>query len=184
MRVVKLGGSLAAAPELPRWLHRLGAGGQVIVPGGGPFADQVRVAQRQWAFDDRAAHRMAILAMEQMGWMYAGLEPRLETARSAAGIMAALGRGCSCVWLPAHMLMDDATVEASWRVTSDSLAAWLATRIDADSLMLVKQVSPPTMPLTLRDWQARGVIDEAFHAFAEGARWTWSVRAHDDLIPP
>ena len=50
MWVVKLGGSLAYASELPRWLSALaeGAGGRaIIVPGGGPFADQVRHAQSE-----------------------------------------------------------------------------------------------------------------------------------------
>src|SRR5262245_14143830 len=68
--VVKLGGSLADASELPAWTALLGrrhAVGIVIVPGGGPFADQVRAAQGRWRFPDAIAHRMCVLAMEQFG---------------------------------------------------------------------------------------------------------------------
>ena len=38
----------------------------VIVPGGGLFADQVRVTQKLWQFNDQVAHQMALLAMQQM----------------------------------------------------------------------------------------------------------------------
>ena len=64
--VVKLGGSLGAAGTLALWLAAVrehGGGRAVIAPGGGAFADAVRVAQRRDGFSDVAAHRMAILAM-------------------------------------------------------------------------------------------------------------------------
>ena len=46
----------------------------VIVPGGGAFADQVRLAQQHWQFDDKTAHSMAILAMQQMALLFKGLK--------------------------------------------------------------------------------------------------------------
>lgn len=73
MRIIKLGGSLFHTPELKQWLELLDIASQnegvIIVPGGGPFADQVRHAQRLHRFDDSAAHHMAILAMAQFGLM-------------------------------------------------------------------------------------------------------------------
>nr|MBP9655021.1 hypothetical protein [Rhodocyclaceae bacterium] len=70
--VVKLGGSLAAAAQLPRLLHELARlPDLVIAPGGGPFADAVRRAQKERGFDDAAAHDMALLAMAQFGRMLA-----------------------------------------------------------------------------------------------------------------
>src|SRR5215467_4429680 len=93
--VVKLGGSLIASPHLQAWLAALAAsrGAAVIVAGGGPFADAVRAAQEQHPFDDRAAHRMAILAMEQYALMLAALEPGLRPAASATAIRAAAQAG-------------------------------------------------------------------------------------------
>ncbi|MCG8046554.1 MAG: hypothetical protein N0C89_17320 [Candidatus Thiodiazotropha endolucinida] len=74
MWVVKLGGSLFNSADLRDWLAVLAkAGSLVIVPGGGPFADQVRLAQRLWQIDDSSAHLMALLAMEQFGRMLCGL---------------------------------------------------------------------------------------------------------------
>ena len=70
MIVIKLGGSLSQAETLVSCLDRLEQQYKdkpvVIVPGGGAFADQVRLAQGRWQFDDITAHRMAILAMQQM----------------------------------------------------------------------------------------------------------------------
>src|SRR2546426_2358433 len=67
--VIKLGGSFAFSADLGDWIAAIAAcaGRVVIVPGGGPFADVVRAAQVQMGFDDRAAHRMALLAMAQYG---------------------------------------------------------------------------------------------------------------------
>src|SRR5688572_11112389 len=65
--VVKLGGSYALSPRLPAILAAIRASHVpvVVVPGGGPFADAVRAAQPRMGFGDRAAHRMALLAMAQ-----------------------------------------------------------------------------------------------------------------------
>jgi aspartokinase-like uncharacterized kinase len=73
--VVKLGGSLIESPHLSTWLTYLAAsrGHAILVAGGGPFADAVRIAQRQRPFADKAAHLMAILAMEQYAVMLAAL---------------------------------------------------------------------------------------------------------------
>ena len=48
LTVLKLGGSYAFSPHLKDWLDAIAAcaGCAVVVPGGGPFADAVRMAQR------------------------------------------------------------------------------------------------------------------------------------------
>ena len=75
--VVKLGGSVVRSAELQAWLDVLAAARAaiVVVPGGGALADEVRACQSQLGFGDRAAHRMALLAMDQLAWAVAGLRP-------------------------------------------------------------------------------------------------------------
>ena len=75
LTVLKLGGSYAFSPHLKDWLDAIAAcaGCAVVVPGGGPFADAVRMAQPRMGFDDRAAHEMAVLAMDQYGCALAHL---------------------------------------------------------------------------------------------------------------
>src|SRR5262245_16671636 len=103
--VVKLGGSLAFSDALRPWLKALAgcAGHVVVVPGGGPFADAVRVAQPKMGFDDRAAHHMALIAMEQYGRALVGLGENLILAGSVAAIERALRDGRVPVWAPARM---------------------------------------------------------------------------------
>jgi 5-(aminomethyl)-3-furanmethanol phosphate kinase len=142
------------------------------VPGGGPFAEAVRVAQPKMGFDDRAAHEMALLAMEQYGCALASLGAGWRLAASAAAILDVLREGGVPVWSPTPMLRDANDVPWSWDVTSDSLAAWLAGRIGAKRVLLVKQLEPPPGRLRAADLVADGIIDPAFPRFlrASGAQ--------------
>src|SRR5215475_173073 len=90
--VIKLGGSFAFSPDLRDWIAAITrcAGRAVIVPGGGPFADAVRAAQPQVGFDDRAAHRMGLLAMEQYGCAIKSLHEGLSLAGSLDSIRRGL----------------------------------------------------------------------------------------------
>ncbi|BCX89476.1 5-(aminomethyl)-3-furanmethanol phosphate kinase [Methylomarinovum tepidoasis] len=163
MWVVKLGGSWADHDRLPHWLQALvhdGGGRVVLVPGGGPFADQVRRMQRRWRFGDRHAHRMALLAMHQYAWMLAALRPDLAPLEEIEALGTCVRQGRVPVWLPRLEDLDAAGVPADWTVTSDSLAAWLTSRLNAVGLALLKQVSVPgPNPCTL---QCEGIVDAAF----------------------
>ena len=158
--VVKIGGSLAFAPALTEWLAALAGGGgrAILVPGGGPFADQVRDAQRRRAFDDATAHRMALLAMEQFGLMLCGLHPALRPAATRAAIVRVRRQGLVPVWLPSAMALGRPEIAESWDVTSDSLAAWLAGTLGLRHLVLVKSAPPPE-PATAESLAAAGYID-------------------------
>lgn len=169
MWVVKLGGSLLNSPHLDNWLAVCARhGGQlVIVPGGGPFADAVRDAQRLRPFSDPVAHHMALLAMQQYGLLLADLHPGLVPVANAPALRIALRTGQTPVWLPATMALADPDIEQSWRVTSDSLALWLARRLNAERLVLVKSVTPPPAASLTALVQAE-LVDAAFAEYAAG----------------
>jgi aspartokinase-like uncharacterized kinase len=167
--VVKLGGSVAETEGLSGWLAALsaGAGRAVLVPGGGVFADAVRSEQQRHGFSDRAAHRMALLAMEQYALMLADRHPVLAPCRTIGEIHAALERRTLPVWLASELVLGDPAIPESWDVTSDSLAAWLARRLEADRLVLVKSV-PAAHPLEVETLAATGMVDKAFPRFLAG----------------
>src|SRR5215470_16853240 len=160
--VIKLGGSLAFSPDLKEWITAIAhcAGRVVIVPGGGPFADQVRAAQARMGFDDRTAHRMALLAMEQYGCAIKSLHKALSLADSPDAIRRGLASGEVPVWLPLRMARDVTDIPQSWDVTSDSLAAWLAGKIGAARLLLVKQVEPAHGTARVADLAERDIVDK------------------------
>jgi 5-(aminomethyl)-3-furanmethanol phosphate kinase len=162
--VVKLGGSLAFSENLQKWIAACAAcaGRIVIVPGGGPFADAVRSAQSRMAFDDRTAHEMAVLAMEQYGRAFASRNPLLSLADTPDAIRYYLASERVPVWMPGRMVFDAPDIAPSWDITSDSLAAWLSGRIGAGRLFLVKSVELASRRERCESLAAADIIDKAF----------------------
>lgn len=140
----------------------------VIVPGGGAFADQVRLAQQHWQFDDNTAHRMALLAMQQMALMFKGLKPDFTIADTVAAIHDQLNRKKTVIWSPDIVELDNAGVEASWDITSDSLAAWLAKTVSATELILIKSAAIDAN-LNLQQLAEQNIVDKAFCDFVAQA---------------
>ena len=143
--VFKLGGSLYAHPMLASLLkHLRGLSSSTnrctIVPGGGRFADQVRIAHKDWQLDDATAHRMALLSMRLYGRLLAGLA-NLPVCYTEHGD----DERC-VVWLPSDeplpaclaAIPDDIL---DWDFTSDSISLSVAQHIDAQYLVLVKMIS-------------------------------------------
>jgi aspartokinase-like uncharacterized kinase len=164
MIVIKLGGSLAGANTLLHCLNRVEqqyqGGAVVIVPGGGVFADQIRVMQQHWRINDDSAHAMAILAMQQMAWLFKGLKANFVMAHSIRAIQQHSIQKI-VIWSPELHELNSANIPATWDVTSDSLAAWLANTLLADELILVKSaaINPE---FSLQQLAERGIIDNAF----------------------
>jgi aspartokinase-like uncharacterized kinase len=192
MWVVKLGGSLARSPRLVEWVTTLaeeGAGRVVLVPGGGPFADLVRAEQRRAGFPDSIAHRMAILAMGQFGFMLEHLHPRLRTAATEAELRAALDAGDVPVWLAWPMAIRDDALPRNWTATADSLALWLALRMRGEALLLIKSAPVPDGIRDVTVLSRLGMLDEHFPVLA--ARYDGAIsmlacheaaRARDGLV--
>lgn len=183
MWVVKLGGSLNRDALLPQWLEllsTLGRGRVTVVPGGGAFADQAREAQAHWRFDDVAAHNMAILAMAQTAMLLRALQPALQPATRDAEIRRSLRQGRAALWVPLELLRDRPDELTSWEVSSDSLALWLARRLNAERLIVVKSCEVDA-ELSLRQCTEAGVIDRRFSSWAEGAAFPIDLVHREDL---
>lgn len=163
MIVIKLGGSLVAANTLLHCLNRIEQQYQdravVIVTGGGVFANQVRIAQQHWQFKDECAHAMAILAMQQMAWLIKGLKADFELVDSVSAIQQSPSK--IMIWLPDLSELNNAGISATWDITSDSLAAWLANTLSADELIVIKSAVIDTQ-LSLMQLTEQGIIDKAF----------------------
>jgi 5-(aminomethyl)-3-furanmethanol phosphate kinase len=181
LTVVKVGGGVgdSALPALCATLGELGERHPlIIVPGGAGFADAVRDADRRFGLHAATAHRMAILGMEQFGWLLSELIP--GAVRCANLPRAAAGR--TTVLLPAALPLD--ALPASWDVTSDSIAAWVADRVGAGRLVLVKAVDglhglARMSVAELAALRAEGV-DEYLPTLLDGARCeTWVIGGRD-----
>jgi len=166
--VFKVGGSLLAYPEL--LVSTLAAivdesvnARVAIVPGGGPFADAVRDADRRFHLDDGSAHWMAVLAMDQYAHMLAGMRTELTIATSEREVESAIASGRIPVIAPYRWLRDTDPLPHTWDVTSDSISAWIASALGAKHLVLVK---PPGAA-------GEDALDSYFaRAVAPGLRWS------------
>jgi aspartokinase-like uncharacterized kinase len=144
LTVVKVGGGLAreARPGVLRALcaQIAEAGARhplLVVPGGAQFADAVRAHDRRFALRPQTAHWMAILAMDQFGWALCDL---IAGATRCVDLESVGDRGVS-ILLPAALVAEHDPLPASWAVTSDSIAAWVAGVAGAERLVLIKAVA-------------------------------------------
>jgi len=196
--VVKVGGGLLRDDGL-EGLRRACAEAQalaasrpvLVVPGGGPFADAVRAVDARVGLTDGVAHRLALLAMDQLGVL---LAPMLPGAETVTRLVAPRVLGLLAV-APAFTGRPD--VPESWAVTSDSLAVLAAGAIGAGEAVLLKPADgvvarwpsddPPLAGLTadgLRALQARGggrVVDPYLPEAVRRTGVTVVVRAPDGV---
>jgi aspartokinase-like uncharacterized kinase len=122
--VVKVGGSLISeAGHIVACMRESGRS-LLIVPGGGPFARIVKSMH----LPDYSSHWLAVLAMDQFGWYLAagGLPVTHEiTLPVRAEIL-----------LPYRVMHENDPLPHTWDVTSDTIAAWVASKLRIDLLLL------------------------------------------------
>jgi aspartokinase-like uncharacterized kinase len=185
MIVIKLGGSLATSGKLQPCLDKIESCYQdravVIVAGGGVFADQVRSAQQQWQLDDRTAHLMAILSMQQMALVIKALKPRFITAASIDEIRLQASQQGVSVWTPDFAELDRADIPSTWDVTSDSLAAWLAKMLAADELILVKSGNI-IADFDVAKLVQEQIVDASFHKFTQQTSFKLNIVNAEEFV--
>lgn len=173
--VVKLGGSLLADPALPVLLAILAekgpAAGALVVPGGGPLADEVRRLDHRFGLSASNAHWMAILAMDQLAWLVADQAPNAVVVTGAAEAEATLERGALPVLAPSAWLRAADPLPHSWAVTGDSIAAWVTTTLGLAALVLLKRGPGRDAPLVAGT--AAGVVDDYFWQAAPPGLAVW-----------
>jgi aspartokinase-like uncharacterized kinase len=150
--VIKIGGSLCdQRGRLCSEIIRAGRSA-LIIPGGGVFADQVRIVNPP----PDAAHWMAIAAMEQTGWLLhtTGIPctDRLERPQR------------TMVFLPYRVMRTLDPLPHDWNVTSDSIAAWAAAALELP-LVLVKAVDGIYINGQAVDWLDHPVVTDVVDPF-------------------
>jgi len=171
LTVVKVGGSLFDWPELPVRLAAFLNGrrtsdrdeGIVLIAGGGPAADVVRSLDRLYGLGDHTAHQLALAAMDISALCLARLVSDPFLVDSVEKLGAAWKKGSVPVVAARAFLAEidrcgHEPLPASWDVTSDSIAARIASFIGADRLILLKSASVPG-GATRREAARLGLVD-------------------------
>jgi len=131
----------------------------LLVPGGGHYADAVRAAQVAEGFDDDTAHVRALAAMDTCAAELADLiGATARVVHHLSDARATAARGFTPVWAPHADLANDHTIPRNWSLTSDSIAAVAARRLDLDGVCLLKSCAVPA-GASAADLAAAGVVD-------------------------
>lgn len=169
--LVKFGGSFFGRPDWPELARGLAEAATVgsprtIVVGGGPVVEALREIDRVRKGDDRLLHDLAIAGMGITARLVAAtlglpLLPRPESHAPTAAILD------MAAWIGAEP-EGAAGLPASWKVTSDSLAACVAARHGL-GLILAKRTAPPVDGLP--GLVEAGWIDPCFPDAVRGVPW-------------
>jgi 5-(aminomethyl)-3-furanmethanol phosphate kinase len=143
--VVKIGGSLALQPDrLKDLCAKLGEASRkhklIVVPGGGEFADIVRIYDKEFSLPRQISHQMAILAMDQYGLLLSTLIPRSVVVNKFEDLPEGITLHRLVVFLPSNFLFCDNSLNNSWDVTSDSIAVYTAQKLGISKTVLVTDV--------------------------------------------
>lgn len=166
MIVAKVGGSLYDDPRLGPGLRAWLAEQRepvTLVPGGGAFADAVRDVDRVHGLGEESAHWLAIRSLSVAAHF-------LETL---------LGQIALLPPPPVHVLdcydffRRHDLAPHTWDVTTDSLAAAVASQLAARKLVLLKSVDIP--PVSWGEAAANGWVDPHFPTAVDGASYDIAV---------
>lgn len=144
--VIKVGGSLLETPQVLKALgselsslakeHQI-----VVVPGGGKFADIVRELDTRFRLPAAVSHRMAILGMDQYGFLLSKVIAHSEACDSLKAAREISRGGRIAILLPSKVLRRFDPFKPSWDVTSDSIAAYIAFKLNAAKVVFVTNVN-------------------------------------------
>jgi aspartokinase-like uncharacterized kinase len=173
--IIKLGGSLLQRPAWPEEFAAIltTLTSPVIIVGGGPVVDGLRVIDAACQQSRTLMHDLAIDAMR--------LTARIVADALGLPIVPSIDPPCSgpvildaAAWLGSH---PSAGLPQGWEVTSDSIAATVAAA-NGRQLLLAKSIPPPCSGDDLANLAAAGWVDGCFPAAATAIeRISWASPA-------
>ncbi len=185
-RVVKIGGSLFSLDDLKsrleQYLHRLPVKPTVLIAGGGVFVENIREWDSRFGLGDELAHQISCKQLSITARLVADL---LEIDQIVTKISELKDADVSdpnlffIVFDPSQWSLDQPDLAQSWNVTSDSISAALAHKLNADELILIKSTIPTDN--SIASVSSEGVADPCFETISKGLK---TVRCVNLLVVP
>jgi len=177
--IIKLGGSLLDLPDLPARLGNFLADFSrvrpVLVCGGGPAVDLIRRWDQAFRIGEEASHWIALRSLTITALVLERIVPCLRYVETPAAFPAVWESGQIPVCDAYRFIVDvdelsDDPLPRRWRVTSDSVAARMATTLGASEVVLLKSITLPE-GTTVEEAARQGFVDAHFPvAAAAGIR--------------
>ena len=162
MWIVKIGGSWINNPNLSNLIKNLqrlsNKDNIIIVNGGGMFSDSVRLVYENKRMSEKTGNYIALKATELFSHLLKEIDKNIclvddiESLRFSNKMLK--------IWLPSMILKNDSTFIKNWESTSDSVAAWLHSKINSLGLLYVKSLTFEKKKYKLKYLQDNGVLDK------------------------
>jgi len=110
----------------------------IIIPGGGSYANFIRSIDKKLVLGDDLAHWMAIFSMDYNGKELNKNFPDFECIDDFKNIQRA--KRIFCIFLPYNYLRKKDELPHSWDVTSDSIAIYIANKLNLNECYLIKDI--------------------------------------------
>ena len=188
LRVIKLGGSLLTLPDLRnrfhRWLNDQSPAINLLVCGGGELVEAIRQIDSAQQLETTFTHWLCIDLMKTTASLAAailGIEHVIAEPNELSRFVSASPLNTLAVIQPTAYLSREANaaqpaelpaLPENWDCTSDAISAWLALKLDANELVLLKSTGVDNAHLQtpslsqLNDWARQGLVDTVFPSFA------------------
>ncbi len=132
--VIKIGGSLF--PEYAiKLTQNLKNTNTLIITGGGEFANLIRKYDKNTQFSNDITHETAINAMDIISKLLNDKFPFTQTVNNLQQAQEASKNNKIPILLCSQFLKDKDPFEHSWKVTSDSIAAYISQLLNAKLLI-------------------------------------------------
>ena len=188
--VIKIGGSLLLSPQFPRrmrtYLDQTRDERQLFIVGGGPATDFIRALDSSHLIGDNQSHHLALRALDLTAHILASLVPGLTLTDRIEDLESLWSSQNVPILAPRNFLQEvDAysphPLPETWSVTTDSIAARVASHLEARELRLLKSTSlGPHM--SVKHAAASGLVDLAFPVASRDIPRIGFVNFRDD--PP
>lgn len=176
IRVVRVGGSLLTWDHLPSvlngWLSKQPPASNVLIAGGGPWVELLRQSARRYEIPEPEAHVLCLRALSVTADLLGHLcdcpvARQLSEVRSLVEQHAVIAFDVYRHLEEVDVLRSD-PLPKTWDVTSDSIAARVATDLNAEELVVVKSADPPQDASDFRALGELGYVDPYFAIVARG----------------
>ena len=142
MWIIKIGGSWIKNPNLNELIKSLNKFKRtqniIIVVGGGCFSDSVRSVYRNKKMSEKTGHFLALKATEMFAFLLKEINNEVSLITEIKSLKKKNNK--IKIWMPSLLLKKDPTFTRSWDSTSDSVAAWLHSKVDSSGLIFVKSL--------------------------------------------
>lgn len=110
----------------------------IIIPGGGSYANFIRLLEDKLNFGDDLAHWMAIYSMNYNGIELNRKYPEVNCIEDFITLQEVKKK--FCIFLPYRYLRNSDSLPHNWDVTSDSIAFYIACKLKLSKCFLIKDI--------------------------------------------